>query len=178
MRRALLSAAHFYPRSPCGERLSVVPTVVEPIAFLSTFPLRGTSECPKLAVMQRLISIHVPLAGNVALPCSAKPARLSFLSTFPLRGTSYQGEPEFDEILFLSTFPLRGTSSNREDTFPTIAISIHVPLAGNVASHTIRCDTLSNFYPRSPCGERHQQFFSNQSAIIISIHVPLAGNVK
>ena len=56
---------HFYPRSPCGERL--VPAVVEPMAkiFLSTFPLRGTSIKNKSSRPPTKISIHVPLAGNV-----------------------------------------------------------------------------------------------------------------
>ena len=81
-------SAHFYPRSPCGERrpgsnrpelgerisihvplagnvLGVYPAARISSQFLSTFPLRGTS--PRETLIEHLIgiSIHVPLAGNV-----------------------------------------------------------------------------------------------------------------
>ena len=58
------------------------------IEFLSTFPLRGTSEDVRGNVTGRSISIHVPLAGNVMLSVRFIPSRVIFLSTFPLRGTS------------------------------------------------------------------------------------------
>ncbi len=79
---------HFYPRSPCGERLDVIQYTYATDQFLSTFPLRGTSPAmrrprptrrhfyPRSPCGERLqgelhgrvsrkISIHVPLAGNV-----------------------------------------------------------------------------------------------------------------
>ena len=37
------SRQHFYPRSPCGERLVAGRTLSPSALFLSTFPLRGTS---------------------------------------------------------------------------------------------------------------------------------------
>ena len=60
-------AENFYPRSPCGERPNSGGWKDSYMRFLSTFPLRGTSII--LYCLSRLfsISIHVPLAGNVAV---------------------------------------------------------------------------------------------------------------
>ena len=125
--------------------------------FLSTFPLRGTSECQPILYQPRGISIHVPLAGNVRdddkafdtvgkyfyprSPCGERPKM--FAATSPV-------------AVFLSTFPLRGTSM-------------------------IACCQPSlkfYFYPRSPCGERPLAQRQSHCLVIISIHVPLAGNVN
>ena len=148
-------SCHFYPRSPCGERRGLSSYQLRFKAFLSTFPLRGTSSClllrppsqqflstfllrgtsefMKKLTLDTSISIHVPLAGNV----NARPGRFVseqlFLSTFPLRGTSFKlFAIAPDSYKFLSTFPLRGTSS-----------------AGARAAQG-----RTHFYPRSPCGER------------------------
>ena len=81
---------HFYPRSPCGERL----------VRLGSPPGLG------------YISIHVPLAGNVLPSLTPSGAQHIFLSTFPLRGTSNHAlSQQTTPRKFLSTFPLRGTSS-------------------------------------------------------------------
>ena len=104
---------YFYPRSPCGERLS---------------PTRGVSPLV-------MISIHVPLAGNVQGLAWLYARYHAFLSTFPLRGTSGKGHISIG-IIF--------------------AISIHVPLAGNVTAPVCWSRSKRDFYPRSPCGERRQ----------------------
>ena len=150
------------------------------IAFLSTFPLRGTS-CACLLRFQRLrhfyprspcgerrsraprprrsipISIHVPLAGNVDDFGYAFTRVKTFLSTFPLRGTSpTRGWLHTRRLGFLSTFPLRGTSAP----------------AGQAARHDRKF--LSTFPLRGTslvCRVRHG------IRAVISIHVPLAGNV-
>ena len=57
-------------------------------------------------------------------------------------------------------------------------ISIHVPLAGNVRLTALPSRMgLADFYPRSPCGERHGMWQEVFAYTGISIHVPLAGNV-
>ena len=71
-----------------GNVLSCRSTVPISSAFLSTFPLRGTSNSLWLAITVDWISIHVPLAGNVRTDCLHYCSSSSFLSTFPLRGTS------------------------------------------------------------------------------------------
>ena len=79
---------YFYPRSPCGERPDTFLLVLSGQAFLSTFPLRGTSTMGESIEWQTPISIHVPLAGNVWPEILTMTWGLAFLSTFPLRGTS------------------------------------------------------------------------------------------
>ena len=103
--------------------------------------------------------------------------------------------------IFLSTFPLRGTSGLLGCAPPAHPISIHVPLAGNVnpqlrwfCTFTLFLSTFplrgtstgdgigrgkrSDFYPRSPCGERPRCKIIELYPDAISIHVPLAGNVS
>ncbi len=123
--------------------------------FLSTFPLRGTSEVGIMHKLYLTISIHVPLAGNVGAWSSGNLDAPVFLSTFPLRGTSR-----------MSTHPLPATgnfyprSPCGERQQPGVrdarvdVISIHVPLAGNVPACNQASSVRRNFYPRSPCGER------------------------
>ena len=102
---------HFYPRTPCGVRLLACVLGFASIAFLSTYPVRGTTVNP-------VIAVHVL---NV------------FLSTYPVRGTTRQGEqyhndytisihvpragydatlivPPVMSFIFLSTYPVRGTT--------------------------------------------------------------------
>ena len=58
------SPQNFYPRPPCGGRPAASFAAATFTAFLSTSPLRGTTEeiCDWFRVTD--ISIHVPLAGD------------------------------------------------------------------------------------------------------------------
>ena len=128
-----LYLTHFYPRSPCGERPAGSPLCFLHKQFLSTFPLRGTSSLTASALTTRLISIHVPLAGNVqTIPCFyQRPFYFYPRSPCGERRHSFATNNRLN--VFLSTFPLRGTSQPRaRPGLPLPAISIHVPLAGNV----------------------------------------------
>ena len=102
-----------------------------------------------------LISIHVPLAGNVIL---------SGVLTY-----------RFPQISI--HVPLAGTVCDASVAVSVSPISIHVPLAGNVCSVQHGGSDKSHFYPRSPCGERQDSLNCNIAICDISIHVPLAGNV-
>ena len=77
-------------------------------AFLSTYPVRGTTlVCPQRLTSVH-ISIHVPRAGY-------DPVIL-----FALRV----------DMKFLSTYPVRGTTAGDTVEFTVRRISIHVPRAG------------------------------------------------
>ena len=124
---------NFYPRSPCGERPHHAAT--------------GERE--------NNISIHVPLAGNVAL--SWDDIDIGNISIHvPLAGN----------VLSAICAKIRAHG-----------ISIHVPLAGNVWLDSPYNPAHHYFYPRSPCGERRLRRVLGLSCHVISIHVPLAGNV-
>ncbi len=125
---------HFYPRSPCGERLllclvsppqstisihvplagNVSTTTVHtptPMSFLSTFPLRGTSRRHKWPLNMGIISIHVPLAGNVRHASTRIDVSRYFYPRSPCgERLGFWGAP-LRHTPFLSTFPLRGTST-------------------------------------------------------------------
>ena len=53
-------------------------------------------------------------------------------------------------------------------------ISIHALLAESDYIRSIRKSTTSNFYPRSPCGERHTHPITILVRVVISIHALLA----
>ena len=53
-------------------------------------------------------------------------------------------------------------------------ISIHALLAESDCFARCRCWVSNNFYPRSPCGERHQAGNVVNAPISISIHALLA----
>ncbi len=115
---------YFYPRSPCGERLKLALLGDHEAAFLSTFPLRGTSESHALIVQ---LKNFYPRS-----PCGE---RLNLLVEHISLGR------------FLSTFPLRGTSANCDRLLPLVCKSIgnskHSVLATWLTRGVITPDSLS-----------------------------------
>ena len=55
---------------------------------------------------------------------------------------------------FQSTLPVRGATKKSEGFRRIEQISIHAPRAGSDRAERNAVDALSNFNPRSPCGER------------------------
>ena len=77
-------------------------------------------------------------------------------------------------LIFLSTLSLRRATSHQEWSGSQQPISIHALLA---ESDEVSGDTWqlgSNFYPRSPCGERHGRRLLPKRGHRISIHALLA----
>ena len=123
---------NFYPRSPCGERLPIVPIELTTLVFLSTLSLRratGSNQTiisktnnfyPRSPCGERL-SERVPLAESTAISIHALLAESDRAASFQHR--SHQ-------------------------------ISIHALLAESDRSHRRNDRGPIHFYPRSPCGER------------------------
>ena len=125
-------APHFYPRSPCGERLRSSCKGISYFIFLSTLSLRRATHlilCPKSAPY---ISIHALLAESDREPTALRTPHQRFLSTLSLRRAT-----AID--VFLAVWAV---------------ISIHALLAESDDASKDVIKTTSNFYPRSPCGER------------------------
>ena len=188
---------YFYPRSPCGERpLRVVwgrnaecisihallaesdviiptPPVMIPISihallaesdcnatrhspdrrlFLSTLSLRRATTVPDLGKRDIRISIHALLAeSDVPIPPNLRTTAL-FLSTLSLRrATKRQMRCEFGDV-----------------------ISIHALLAESDSLGDLFQCRDTDFYPRSPCGERRGRLVHQLVGIGISIHALLA----
>ena len=127
---------YFYPRSPCGERLTQSAMMFAICLFLSTFPLRGTSS-------RRLLLSGVPQ---------------KFLSTFPLRGTSSKLSITKNRLFGISIHvPLAGNVRRRRVLTHLQAYFYPRSPCGERRKYYADAYTaLAHFYPRSPCGERRQ----------------------
>ena len=122
---------------------------------------------------------------------------LIFLSTLSLRRATRFGRVIDVQFVFLSTLSLRRATIHYDNYNLHCVISIHALLAESDLSLSIFVfwtalflSTLSlrratvlvwcsfggafDFYPRSPCGERHAQSFPALHHIFISIHALLA----
>ena len=144
---------YFYPRSPRGERRSRITRQRSAARFLSTLPARGATRdtAKQLGVSQ-------------------------FLSTLPARGATALGlnfGPCFRQ--FLSTLPARGATGRRAGLLPAPPISIHAPREGSDGCSRLLLPRPTDFYPRSPRGER-QQGPGGLLHLPISIHAPREGS--
>ena len=188
---------YFYPRSPCGERLRgwtlningpiflstlslrrATPTQqrkTKTNEFLSTLSLRRATDAVESHYHEYSISIHALLAESDTPRCRR-----------------HSRAPKF-----LSTLSLRRATTTANEALQKVKISIHALLAesdlavphlgkGNVrflstlslrrATGSVHrtIDTASNFYPRSPCGERLSFIIYSITDKCISIHALLA----
>ena len=154
---------HFYPRSPCGERLFEYIQAGTGILFLSTLSLRRATFCAKCRCwVLSNISIHALLAEsdihaqNLCIcvihfyprsPCGERlhtwqkvnPNPKIFLSTLSLRRATVEFKLYFINQEFLSTLSLRRATQRNK----------------------FRQSRNSHFYPRSPCGERPAEHHAN-----------------
>ena len=106
--RCPANCSHFYPRSPCGERLPIFNSSAARVLFLSTLSLRRATEPVRLWKRGYKISIHALLAESDHGSLAKHPADCGFLSTLSLRratGIAPDGYRYCWE--FLSTLSLR-----------------------------------------------------------------------
>ena len=145
-------ACHFYPRSPCGERQLSITVFKLPVE----------------------ISIHALLAESDMRVSMYNVSPPRFLSTLSLRRATYSVFQGFDSGKFLSTLSLRRATHLRRNSENCPTISIHALLAESDGLNArILCSDI-NFYPRSPCGERHTWQRGSRITYVISIHALLA----
>ena len=188
---------YFYPRSPCGERLTALCRFDMHTRFLSTLSLRR-------ATIEHLLTINdtsnfyprspcgerLPFVTEVKIchnfyprsPCGER--RLDkhilisvcvFLSTLSLRRATIPCKSKSSMASFLSTLSLRRATVHYDNYNLHCVISIHALLAESdcsPVSASINC--AAYFYPRSPCGERLHLYTSSGVDFAISIHALLA----
>ena len=167
---------HFYPRSPCGERLPFCITARQ-WSFISIHALLAESDDNNSAqvnachisihallaesdnkfihrnICAHYISIHALLAESDCTLRVISAACWKFLSTLSLRRATPRGKFQNRVAgVFLSTLSLRRATAQ---PFPWRAAVLH-------------------FYPRSPCGERHDIIALCRAGYTISIHALLA----
>ena len=75
---------------------------------------------------------------------------------------------------FLSTLSLRRATIPDREPAAGYLISIHALLAESDPTRWAPTCRISNFYPRSPCGERHTHPITILVRVVISIHALLA----
>ena len=123
---------------------------------------------------EHCISIHALLAESDCIRGDVSYSIIAFLSTLSLRRATASSRAE-QPGQRISIHALLAESDSRR--YPAIlgrAISIHALLAES-DSGAISCSICSsNFYPRSPCGERPLQHSASCSCHSISIHALLA----
>ena len=128
------TANNFYPRSPCGERLGA----------------------PVDRMPSSSISIHALLAESDHETTLYRVVETQFLSTLSLRRATTHPVTILVCEIFLSTLSLRRATLMWYQCNTVVKISIHALLAESDQSRGSVSMPRYNFYPRSPCGERHQ----------------------
>ena len=182
-----IGTLHFYPRSPCGERLTFLLPLVSISLFLSTLSLRratvlvcsagfallflSTLSLRRATVhydnynLHCVISIHALLAESDAYIMTTIICTVSFLSTLSLRrATIFALLMVLNLPLFLSTLSLRRATDKRCKLGRHNRISIHALLAESDTLPRRFIGGSNNFYPRSPCGERPPDAIASTSA--------------
>ena len=129
----IIKVTNFYPRSPCGERLSTTTITICIASFLSTLSLRRATVLGIQHKVGEFISIHALLAESDR-PDAKRTSILHQISIHALLAESDRLPTALrtPHHRFLSTLSLRRATK----TF------IVLPKQFN------------DFYPRSPCGER------------------------
>ena len=144
---------YFYPRSPCGERRVHFDNfnlhcVISIHALLAESDVLQRDKQPR----QQAISIHALLAESDSICQAPILPRNAFLSTLSLRRATIFAVRPYDAPIFLSTLSLRRAT--------------HFLCTSKI--------NMSNFYPRSPCGERLADTREMKAIADISIHALLA----
>ena len=143
---------NFYPRSPCGERLTTLTTsrrteqflstlslrratvrqviLAEPFIFISIHALLAESDrCCPCAIIAPAISIHALLAESDLLPFAMTITALDFYPRSPCGERPKRYLPCCTSRIFLSTLSLRRATINQWYSANLAQISIHALLA-------------------------------------------------
>ena len=126
--------------------------------FLSTLSLRrATSQQPPGTTRTTYFYPRSPCGERpIGPPCVT--SFNGFLSTLSLRRATVGTSQVFQRIAFLSTLSLRRATSQPRRGPDLPRISIHALLAESDEFRKLLYPGSTNFYPRSPCGERHQLY--------------------
>ena len=105
--RLFMPSHYFYPRSPCGERLVDTLILTGSMLFLSTLSLRRATNRGTYHIKRYEISIHALLAESDMTQRRKKLGKIRFLSTLSLRRATCSYTPHSRRSRFLSTLSLR-----------------------------------------------------------------------
>ena len=129
---------YFYPRSPCGERLN---SRTDNVKRYENFYPRSPCGERRIGFVQQAL-------------------KMIFLSTLSLRRATNYPNGLRGHRTFLSTLSLRRATLSSSFLGIDYYISIHALLAESDRRCGLQLVALCYFYPRSPCGERRDWFFT------------------
>ena len=121
--------AHFYPRSPCGERLHAACPFCDNYYFYPRSPCGERRALGLLGWLRVLISIHALLAESDREPTALRTPHHKFLSTLSLRRATPGARHANSQQEFLSTLSLRRATTRYLINARYTSISIHALLA-------------------------------------------------
>ena len=131
--------------------------------FLSTLSLRRATDCEQYYIRAQEISIHALLAESDSQQPPGTTSTTYFYPRSPCGERPFMTLRHCTTYLFLSTLSLRRATIHIHICQYFFLISIHALLAesdnANLRSHR----SNDNFYPRSPCGERHANLRRHRS---------------
>ena len=167
---------YFYPRSPCGERHGSYHGGIDTV-HISIHALLAESDF-RVHLCKHLdpcISIHALLAESDSHSGNLFYKALQFLSTLSLRRATPLAKVRHCEgYIFLSTLSLRrATRWARSRRRPSSNFYPRSPCGERLMLPVLRC-LKRYFYPRSPCGERLRAPSQRLYLHNISIHALLA----
>ena len=105
---------HFYPRSPCGERLVHTLKLANTMLFLSTLSLRRATKLRNPSRPGKINFYPRSPCGERRRPRRLKSRRCVFLSTLSLRRATYLDRQNPKPAEFLSTLSLRRATLARK----------------------------------------------------------------
>ena len=123
------------------------------------------------------ISIHAPREGSDR-PCAGRRCGREgyFYPRSPRGERPRSRSSNWRTGAFLSTLPARGATPTLIANIPEILFLSTLPARGATTASRWRRSSPSNFYPRSPRGERLQHLAADQRVLDISIHAPREGS--
>ena len=144
------------------------------VAFLSTLSLRRATAPNRRPCRCNKISIHALLAESDLFFIVFDLFRNISIHALLAESDSPLSINCMIHMQFLSTLSLRRATMQIVIIVVDTVISIHALLAESDQTNRSATIPYFNFYPRSPCGERHIVGGAGNNAIRISIHALLA----
>ena len=172
-------STYFYPRSPCGERRYILYRVKQGFDFYPRSPCGERQKCCTRQARIAAISIHALLAESDYLHSNTVRCGAVFLSTLSLRRATKQGRHYIGCKIFLSTLSLRrATRCTTREFWPSSNFYPRSPCGERPAGLTGTTFFTSHFYPRSPCGERRPVAYdaTNHAAFLSTLSLRRATN--
>ena len=166
--------SNFYPRSPCGERPSLLYSSSCIHRFLSTLSLRRATVHYDNYNLHCVISIHALLAESDGVAAVQNGKGRYFYPRSPCGERPAMGNPTLEIAYFYPRSPC-GERPVKDATARSNAQFLStLSLRRATTSRVYKILADWDFYPRSPCGERLGDVERELRGIDISIHALLA----